>query len=112
MDIQLLQTIRNETRPVERHPDPGAIEDCWDEVIEQLLKDVQQVAEMEMILREVEGRLVQDWKDEARDFAPQHRDMKDRPDLMAPITDQYAQPRYPTAALLTKVRTILKGTQS
>ena len=31
---ELLETIRSETRPIEGHTDPEAIEDCWREVFE------------------------------------------------------------------------------
>lgn len=32
--IPLLDTIKAEVRPIEDHPDPGAIEDCWRTVFE------------------------------------------------------------------------------
>ena len=32
----LLNTIKQETRPIEGHTDPGAIEDCWKELMEVL----------------------------------------------------------------------------
>lgn len=34
--IDLLHAIRNETQPVEGHADPGAIQDCWDEAMDQV----------------------------------------------------------------------------
>lgn len=34
--IKILETIKGETRPNEGHTDPGAIEDCWNEVFEYL----------------------------------------------------------------------------
>lgn len=33
---QLLETIRNETVPLPGHPDPVALNDCWNEVFELL----------------------------------------------------------------------------
>ena len=32
----LINTIKEETRPIEGHTDPGAIEDCWRELMELL----------------------------------------------------------------------------
>ena len=32
----LINTIKQETRPIEGHTDPGAIEDCWKELMETL----------------------------------------------------------------------------
>lgn len=32
----LINTIKQETRPIEGHTDPGAIEDCWKELMELL----------------------------------------------------------------------------
>ena len=37
----LLNTIKQETRPIEGHTDPKAIEDCWKEVMEMLEIDEQ-----------------------------------------------------------------------
>ena len=37
----LLNTIKQETRPIEGHTDPGAIEDCWNELMEMLEIDEQ-----------------------------------------------------------------------
>lgn len=39
--LDLLETIREETRPIEGHTDPGAIQDCWDEIIERIEKIAQ-----------------------------------------------------------------------
>jgi hypothetical protein len=36
--VQLLETIRTETRPIDGHSDPGAIEDVWRMVFEELSK--------------------------------------------------------------------------
>ena len=36
--LDLIETIREETRPIEGHTDPGAIQDCWDEILERLEK--------------------------------------------------------------------------
>lgn len=36
--VDVLRTIQRETRPIDGHPDPGAIEDCWNEVFEALAK--------------------------------------------------------------------------
>lgn len=33
---ELLETIRRETQPIAGHTDPGAIEDCWRSVFEEL----------------------------------------------------------------------------
>ena len=33
-----LRIIRNETRPIEGHNDPGALQDCWKNVNEDLDK--------------------------------------------------------------------------
>lgn len=41
---KLLETIRNETIPLPGHPDPGALQDCWDEVFE-LLESVERVSQ-------------------------------------------------------------------
>lgn len=37
--IKLLECIRRETRPIDGHPDPNAIDDCWNEVFEYLKSD-------------------------------------------------------------------------
>ena len=34
--IELLKTIKDETRPIEGHTDPNAIHDCWNEAFEIL----------------------------------------------------------------------------
>lgn len=34
--LDLIETVREETRPIEGHTDPGAIDDCWDEIIERI----------------------------------------------------------------------------
>jgi len=34
--VDILQTIRNETQPIDGHPDPGALDDCWNEVFETI----------------------------------------------------------------------------
>lgn len=31
---EILLTIKQETQPIDGHPDPGALEDCWNEVFE------------------------------------------------------------------------------
>jgi len=36
--LKLLRTIRSETRPIEGHTDPKAIQDCWSEV-EQIINN-------------------------------------------------------------------------
>ncbi len=37
MDLRaVLETIHQETQPEDEHPDPGAIQDCWNEVFETL----------------------------------------------------------------------------
>lgn len=32
----LLRTIQGETKPIDDHPDPGALTDCWEEAFEML----------------------------------------------------------------------------
>jgi len=32
----LLMTIRNESQPIEGHDDPGALDDCWNEVFRRI----------------------------------------------------------------------------
>jgi hypothetical protein len=32
----ILEVIKNETRPIEGHTDPAAIEDCWKDVFEKI----------------------------------------------------------------------------
>lgn len=34
--INLLQTIKNETQPIEGHTDPKALDDCWNMVFEHV----------------------------------------------------------------------------
>jgi len=34
--VDLLMTIQRETQPIDGHPDPKAINDCWNEVFETL----------------------------------------------------------------------------
>lgn len=42
MDIErvkkLCQVLRNETRPLEGHTDPWALQDCWNEIFKELNK--------------------------------------------------------------------------
>ena len=47
--IKLLQTIKSETRPIEGHTDPNAIQDCWGEVFELLESEPEQEAEQRII---------------------------------------------------------------
>jgi hypothetical protein len=67
------------------------------------------VAELEAALRLAEQVLAQDWKAETQNFKVQHRDLADRPDLCANITDPWGGSVYPTAKALTAVREALKG---
>ena len=34
--IDILHVLRSETQPIDGHPDPGAITDCWNEVFETI----------------------------------------------------------------------------
>ncbi len=43
---QLLNVIRTETQPINGHPDPKALDDCWNEVFEQLADRDATIAEM------------------------------------------------------------------
>ena len=51
----LLETLRRETRPIKGHDDPGAIEDCWEMVFDQL--EVQSIQEAE------QARLIEELAD-------------------------------------------------
>lgn len=41
---KLLAALRSETRPISGHEDPGAIEDCWREVFDELIQ-IEEAAE-------------------------------------------------------------------
>lgn len=68
---QLLETLRNEMQPVDGHPDPGAIEDCWREVFETLfptptktsevIREIKEALEREDDDFQVTGRKLREW---------------------------------------------------
>jgi hypothetical protein len=57
MDLkEVLITIRNQTQPIDGHPDPKSIEDCWNEVSETFENQNKGVWErMEDAYGELEG---------------------------------------------------------
>jgi len=65
---ELLETIKSETRPIEGHADPRAIEDCWREVFEEI--DTVTVTDGTILsLEKVRGRFRCDFcHEESRDL--------------------------------------------
>lgn len=54
---EILETIKAETRPIENHTDPNALEDCWAEVFEQMEATTREVSRIFSDVRKINADL-------------------------------------------------------
>ena len=67
--LQVLQTIRNETQPINGHTDSGALQDCWKEVLETIEGQQKKTFSLNQLAEQVHQNAVDHgWWKEDRHF--------------------------------------------